>query len=328
MQMSNILNLLKSYLILGITVILFAGILFFIGYCLIYRKIMKGSRTVGKWRLVLYGITICYITVVIGAVFLSRGAGIYGNTNFHLFSSYKEAYHKMKLSLFQNIILNILLFVPMGFLLPFYSDKLKKLYTTVPIGFFVTLMIEVIQYVFKLGIFESDDILNNTLGTLIGYCIFMILYHLKNKTYKKYTAVYFLPVFITILAFFGIYVKYQRQEFGNLEFEYNYKVNMKNVDIQSRVLFSEEIQTMPVYYKKSMTESETREIAKSIFERLGMEINENDIDLYEDTAIYKTDGYNIWIDYQDGTYSYTDFSEFSVPVKAGKRLKKLCKSLE
>lgn len=185
MQMSNILNLLKSYLLLGITVILFISIIFLIGYGLIYRKIMNGRKTINKKRLFLYGIMICYLTVLIGAVFLSRNAGVYGDVNLHLFSSYKEAYHKMKESLFWNIILNILLFVPMGFLLPFYSDKLKRIYKIVPLGFFVTLLIEIIQYVLKLGIFEMDDIFNNTLGTLIGYCIFMIFYHLKNKIYKN-----------------------------------------------------------------------------------------------------------------------------------------------
>ncbi len=126
MQMSNILNLLKSYLLLGIAVILFISIIFLIGYGLIYRKIMNGRKTINKKRLFLYGIMICYLTVLIGAVFLSRNAGVYGDVNLHLFSSYKEAYHKMKESLFWNIILNILLFVPMGFLLPFYSDKLKE----------------------------------------------------------------------------------------------------------------------------------------------------------------------------------------------------------
>ena len=41
--------------------------------------------------------------------------------------------------------------------------------------------------------------------------------------------------------------------------------------------------------------------------------------LYEDTAIYKADSYSLWIDYIDGSYSYSDFSESSggtiLPVK-------------
>lgn len=102
-----------------------------------------GLGTLSKKK-VLYAVSICYATIVLGAVFLNRN-GLYGVSNLHLFSSYKEAYHKMEISLFRNIILNILLFVPLGFLLPMYSDKLKKIYKAVSIGFAITLAIEIIQ---------------------------------------------------------------------------------------------------------------------------------------------------------------------------------------
>lgn len=162
MRISDIFSLLKEYIILGILALIFCGILFFIGYKLIYKKILKGEKTINKNKLILYGITICYAVIVLGAVFLSRSNN-YGNINLHLFSSYKEAYNKMQISLFRNIILNILLFIPLGFLLPIYSDKLKKAYKIISIGFLLTLAIEIIQYITKIGIFEIDDILNNTI---------------------------------------------------------------------------------------------------------------------------------------------------------------------
>ena len=157
MRISEIIELLKEYVLLGVVAIA----LFIVGYKIIYQKLMKGTKTISKPKLVLYGISICYILVVKGATFLNRGAG-YGTINLHLFSSYKQAYNQMQISLFRNIILNILLFVPLGFLLPFYSDKLKKSYITVGIGFVTTLIIEILQYVTRIGIFEIDDILNNT----------------------------------------------------------------------------------------------------------------------------------------------------------------------
>lgn len=162
MGVSDIIAMLKEYMVLGILLILLS----FIGYKVIYKKIMKGTRTISKKRLILYGISICYIAVLFGAVFLSR-SGIYRELNMHLFSSYKEAYNKMELSLFRNIILNIMLFVPLGFLLPIYTEKLKKLYRVVLIGFITTLIIEIVQYATGMGICEADDIFNNTLGTLI-----------------------------------------------------------------------------------------------------------------------------------------------------------------
>ncbi len=157
MRIIDIIELLKEYIVLGIMAIA----LFIVGYKVIYQKLMKGTKTISKPKFILYGISICYIVVVIGATFLNRGLN-YGIVNLHLFSSYRQAYNQMQISLFRNIVLNILLFVPLGFLLPFYSDKLKKSYTTVGIGFATTLIIEILQYVTKIGIFEIDDIFNNT----------------------------------------------------------------------------------------------------------------------------------------------------------------------
>ena len=128
-----------------------------------------------------------------------------------------------------------------------------------------------------------------------------------------------------------IYIKYQNQELGNLEFEYNYTVNMKNA-VESMVTFSAETQTMPIYHKKKLMEADTKGMATQFFQSLGTEINEDETDLYEDTAIYKANGYSLWIDYKDGTYSYTDFSEFShgeiLPVKHGENRESIEKALK
>ena len=69
--------------------------------------------------------------------------------------------------------LNILLFVPFGtvFYLKIKSwDMLerKKFLITGFTGFVLSFVIENIQYWFKLGFFETDDLFNNTVGTLLG----------------------------------------------------------------------------------------------------------------------------------------------------------------
>ena len=149
---------------------------------------MKGSKTIKKRQLLLYALSIGYVVIIIGATFLSRfqDSFIYNEElNLNLFSSYREAYHNInvdlvKNKLFRNLILNIMLFIPVGFLLPFYSDKLRKMYKVVLMGFVATLTIELTQHFNDYGVFEIDDIFNNTLGTLLGYCCFMIFYRIKN----------------------------------------------------------------------------------------------------------------------------------------------------
>ena len=311
MRISEIVGLLKDYIILGLIAIIFLGILFFIGYKIIYQKILKGQKKISKKNILLYGISICYAIIVIGAVFLSRGGGYYGVANFHLFNSYREAYHKMEISLFRNIILNILLFMPLGFLIPIYSKKLKKIYKVVPIGLLVTLLIETIQYITKIGIFEIDDIFNNTIGVLIGYCIYMILNNLRTKQNRKYIIGYIIPIIVVISIFVSIYVKYQNQELGNLSFEYNYKINMKYVNVETKVDFSNEHSNKTIYYAKTLTEEDTRKLADNMFKKLGETIDEKYTNIYENTAIYHSNNYGLWFTYKGGTYSYTDYSKIS-----------------
>ncbi len=316
MQISSIISLLKEYLILGIFAVIVVGILFFIGYKLIYKKLMKGTKNFEKKRLILYGISIVYAVILLGAVFLNR-SGLYGNINLQLFSSYKEAYNTMQMSLFRNIVLNILLFVPLGFLLPMYSDKLKKAYKVVGIGLAVTTIIEIIQYITKLGIFEIDDILNNTLGTLIGYSVFMMYTKTKNKENKMSIAKYTIPIAIVPITFIVMFIIYQNQELGNILIQSSYKVNMNKVNIDNRAELSSERENKNIYYKETLSKKDTEKIAKSIFKKVGTSINRHETDIYEDTAIYWNENreYSIWVDFKDGAYKYTDFSFFQKDTK-------------
>lgn len=76
----------------------------------------------------------------------------------------------------------------------------------------MTIFIEVLQLISKRGIFEIDDIINNTLGCMIGYGIVMIflLFSKRNKGSLKSKvltlACYQIPVIITIISFSTIFI--------------------------------------------------------------------------------------------------------------------------
>lgn len=65
-------------------------------------------------------------------------------------------------------ILNILMFMPLGFLLPLIWKKYRKIIKVVFVGFFMSLSIEVCQ-LFCNRATDIDDIIMNTLGTIVGY---------------------------------------------------------------------------------------------------------------------------------------------------------------
>src|SRR4030095_5164341 len=84
-----------------------------------------------------------------------------------------------------NLVGNIALLVPIGFLVPFLYRKMtwkKSLVLAVTAG----LTIEVLQVVLGVGIFDIDDIILNALGVMIGYWVFSILAKwVHSKNYKK-----------------------------------------------------------------------------------------------------------------------------------------------
>lgn len=74
-----------------------------------------------------------------------------------------------------NIIGNILAFSPFGFILPLINKSANKFYKVIFLSALFSLTIECLQLIFKVGIFDIDDILLNTLGGLLGYLGYKII---------------------------------------------------------------------------------------------------------------------------------------------------------
>ena len=114
-----------------------------------------------KWiPIALYTVLILYITI------FSRTPGSERIV--------KGLFWEVQVGYWRDIALNILLFIPLGILI---GDKRAIL-----IGLALSVGIELTQYVFKLGICEADDLVNNTIGTAIGFS----LYSLFSVLFKKY----------------------------------------------------------------------------------------------------------------------------------------------
>ena len=71
-----------------------------------------------------------------------------------------------------NILLNVLMFMPYGYLMPALFPKRSFCWQKVLlIGIIITLFIEMMQLVTHRGCFDLDDIFHNTLGVLLGYAL-------------------------------------------------------------------------------------------------------------------------------------------------------------
>ncbi|MGL5756117.1 MAG: VanZ family protein [Paraclostridium sp.] len=72
-----------------------------------------------------------------------------------------------------NIIGNIVMFIPIGFLIPLLYDKLNSCIKVVLFGFVTSLIIELTQLFLIRGT-DIDDLILNTTGALLGYLVFII----------------------------------------------------------------------------------------------------------------------------------------------------------
>ncbi|BBF44101.1 VanZ family protein [Lachnospiraceae bacterium KM106-2] len=83
-----------------------------------------------------------------------------------------------------NILGNIFAFSPFGFFLPMLCRKTRHWFHITLLSFELSLCIETLQLATKLGIFDVDDLIMNTIGGLVGYIIFAISYRLVRSTAK------------------------------------------------------------------------------------------------------------------------------------------------
>lgn len=84
-----------------------------------------------------------------------------------------------------NLLGNILAFAPYGFLFPIINKRLRKPSRIMMATFIFSLLVESIQLVLRVGTFDIDDILLNTVGGLIGFSILLLLIKLSHRIKTK-----------------------------------------------------------------------------------------------------------------------------------------------
>ncbi len=103
-----------------------------------------------------------------------------------------------------NLLGNIVLFIPLGMYFMLFS-KDKKTKKSVLWICLISTTVELIQYAFKLGVGDIDDVILNTLGGYLGIVIYQILLsRLKEENKVKQFITYFAPIGI-VMSFIVLY---------------------------------------------------------------------------------------------------------------------------
>ena len=118
-------------------------------------------------------ILILFFTFIVRETFEVRHVGSRGimlipfREFYSLFTAQNHSFY------FWQIFLNILLFIPFGFMLSCYLYTYRRpqhLFLSILLsGLIVSVSVELLQYITSRGFTEIDDVINNTAGAMIGW---------------------------------------------------------------------------------------------------------------------------------------------------------------
>ena len=145
---------------------------------------------------------IAYTIVVVWLLFYQVGSTerelYFKSRNIHLIP-FESTYHSLKLAITnnfgpphkahyryitaRNIVGNILLFFPWGFLAPllfYYFQSITKILLST---FMLSVCAELLQFILVIGVADVDDVIFNSIGALMGFyvCVAFQKNHLKEK---------------------------------------------------------------------------------------------------------------------------------------------------
>lgn len=139
--------------------------------------------------------TLLFILYLVGLIYLLFFAENYGRTistgeyRYNLvplkeikrFINYREELGAI--AVISNLGGNVVGFIPFGLIFPIINKRTRKLLIITMLSFEFSLLVETVQLVFKVGSFDVDDIILNTLGGMLGYLIFYVCNRVRRRYY-------------------------------------------------------------------------------------------------------------------------------------------------
>ncbi|MTT32130.1 VanZ family protein [Terrilactibacillus sp. BCM23-1] len=128
-----------------------------------------------------------YIAILLYVTLFTFNHYTYGKSvNLVLFNSIHFMFDTGNVVLIlKNVVGNIGLFVPFGFMVPFLYHKLRPLYMCLFLSSFFSSSIEICQYLFAERIFDVDDIALNTIGAGMGWFLYYSSVKLYDLVFKS-----------------------------------------------------------------------------------------------------------------------------------------------
>ena len=157
-------NIPMEYIIISFSLLCIVMAVGFIAY--------RGQR---MKKFVLGALAIEYYFLVLCSTVICRTAPISKRVELMPFYNYADIWNGVDFKrTLMEVLLNIALFVPIGFLLGGMMQK--GVVKVLLIGCVLSTLIELLQLATGRGLCETNDVIHNSVGCILGYCLAMLLY--------------------------------------------------------------------------------------------------------------------------------------------------------
>lgn len=152
----------RSWTVREVVAVVILLIIVTVGLIWLYRK-----KRIVLSQVIASELLFAFLAIVLASTVFTRTPNGVHNYELLLFWSWIEVIADDRLML-EEILLNMILLAPAGFLLPFVFNKRIVWYKAFLMGVGFSALIEVSQLLLCRGLFEWDDILHNALGAMAG----------------------------------------------------------------------------------------------------------------------------------------------------------------
>ncbi len=225
------------------------------------------------------------------------------------FLAFWEAWNAFTLKTWLNPLLNVAMFLPLGVLLPLAAPPFRRWYLTLAAGAGLSLGIELLQLWLGRGQADVDDLMCNTLGTMLGYCLCALGRHLRDRRWRRAAGCALLPA-LCAAALAGVFLVYALRPYGNLADAPIYPARAGSVRWEAACSLSDRSGQAGVYWAAPYTRSDCDAFATAFLARQGTPLDraEADVIYYDDFAFYSDHAtYALTVYYHDRSYSYHDY---------------------
>lgn len=91
-----------------------------------------------------------------------------------------EAFSQGRLQLLPELVMNVVVFIPLGFAFCLAFRRIRWWQAALA-GMGLSVVIELLQWVFKRGCADIDDVIHNTLGCVMGCCLYLAIWRCLSR---------------------------------------------------------------------------------------------------------------------------------------------------